>query len=176
MTQKFIVVTTFNHRGYQQYGQQMISTFMKNWPKNVELQVYAEGCTVTETGNNLTVINLEASVPELVAFKTRWRDVPKANGDVSNDPVRSKRKDSGKGFKWDAVRFAHKVYAIFHAAKHADADWLIWMDADMVCHSPIGINELNAMCDAQSVLCFLGRADKYTECGLYAVNLRTSME
>lgn len=175
MTQKFIVVTTFNHRGYQQYGQQMISTFMQNWPKDVELRVYAEGCTVAETGSNLTVVDLEASVPELVAFKARWQGVPKANGDVSNDPIRSKRRDAGKGFKWDAVRFAHKVYAIFHAAKHADADWLIWMDADMVCHSPISIDVLDSMCNSQHDLCFLGRTGKYSECGLYAVNLKTTM-
>ena len=175
MTQKFIVVTTFNNRGYQQYGRQMLSTFVKNWPKDVELQVYAEGCNVANTADNIKIIDLEACVPELVAFKTRWQGVPKANGDVSDDPVRSQRRDAGKGFKWDAVRFAHKVYAIFHAAKHSSADWLVWMDADMVCHSPMQIEFLNNMCNNKYDLCFLGRVGKYSECGLYAVNLKTQM-
>jgi hypothetical protein len=175
MPQKFIVVTTFNKQGYQQYGQRMISTFIKNWPAEVELRVYAEHCTVLETADNLTVVDLESSVPELVSFKTRWHGVPKANGDVSNDPLRSKRKDAGKGFKWDAVRFSHKVYSIFHAAKNTDADWLIWMDADMVCHGPIGLKFLTTMCPANKDICFLGREAKYTECGLYAINLKSNL-
>jgi hypothetical protein len=112
-------------------------------------------------------------VNELTAFKQCWQGVPRANGDVSADPVRSQRKDAGKGFKWDAVRFAHKVYSIFHCAKHIDTDWLIWMDADTVCHSPISVDELDGLCPADQDLCFLGRRGKYTECGLYAMNLRS---
>jgi len=172
-TNKFTVVTTFNSQGYKKYGQQMISTFMQNWPKQVELQVYAEGCVVAETGSNLKVVDLEALVPELVAFKTRWRGVPKANGDVSHDPVRRLRKDAGKGFKWDAVRFAHKVYAIFHCAKNAQTQWLIWMDADTICHSPVNTTDLERLCPDNKDLCFLGRGHKYTECGLYAMNLQS---
>jgi hypothetical protein len=112
-------------------------------------------------------------VNELTAFKQCWQGVPRANGDVSADPVRSQRKDAGKGFKWDAVRFAHKVYSIFHCAKHIDTDWLIWMDADTVCHSPISVDDLDGLCPADQDLCFLGRRGKYTECGLYAMNLRS---
>lgn len=176
MTQnKFSVVTTFNADGYQRYGSRMVETFLKNWPQHVTLQAYAENCNVTQTAPNLQVVDLLQASPELVAFKNRWRGIPKANGDVSADPVRSKRRDAGKGFKWDAVRFSHKVYAIFHAAKHTDADWLIWMDADMVCHSEMSMKFLNIMCDPYYDLCFLGRTGKYSECGLYAVNLKTHM-
>ncbi len=99
--------------------------------------------------------------------------MPKANGDVSQDPVRSKRKDAGKGFKWDAVRFAHKVYAIFHCASTARSTWLLWMDADTICHSPITIEDINTLCPAHTDLCFLGRRGKFSECGLYAMNLNS---
>jgi hypothetical protein len=170
MSGKFSVVTTFNQSGYITYGKRMIETFLKNWPSNVALVVYAEDCTVTETADNLIVRDL-GQVQELVAFKTKWRNVPKANGDVSNDPVRSLRTDSGKEFKWDAVRFAHKVYSIFDCARRSNSDWLLWMDADMVCHSPITVEKLNDLCSQD--LCFLGRRGKYTECGLYAMNLRS---
>ena len=94
-----------------------------------------------ESAPNLVVRDISI-VDNLTVFKEAWRDVPRANGDVSDDPVRSKRKDSGKGFKWDAVRFAHKVYSIFHCAKNTKTDWLLWMDADTVCHSPIGIRPI----------------------------------
>lgn len=168
----YTVCTTFNAAGYEKYGKRMIQTFLQNWPKNVELLVYAEDCSVTESAPNLKVFDLNSASPDLVSFKQRWRGVPKANGDVSQDPIRCKRKDGGKGFKWDAVRFSHKVYAIFAAAKVCSGDYLIWMDADMVCHSPISMEFLHSMLSGD--VCFLGRPGKYTECGLYAINLKTT--
>lgn len=172
---KYTVVTTFNAAGYEKYGKRMIQTFLQNWPAEVQLVVYAENCPVQESAPNLIVHDLESVSPELVRFKTQWRGVPKANGDVSADPVRSKRKDSGKGFKWDAVRFAHKVYSIFHCAANHTTDWLLWMDADMVCHSPVTVDVLDRLCPNVHDLCFLGRKGKYTECGLYAMNLKHSI-
>jgi hypothetical protein len=167
---KYTVCTTFNADGYEKYGRRMIQTFLQTWP--VDLVVYAEDCGVNEAAHNLVVRDL-ATVEELARFKGQWQGVPKANGDVSADPVRSRRKDSGKGFKWDAVRFAHKVYSIFHCAKHTDTDWLIWMDADTVCHSPIATDDLARLCPPDKDLCFLGRRGKFSECGLYAMNLRS---
>ena len=167
---KYTVITTFNADGYAKYGRRMIQTFLQNWPVN--LVVYAEGCGVNETAANLEVRDISV-INELTAFKQQWLDVPRANGDVSADPVRSQRKDAGKGFKWDAVRFAHKVYSIFHCATHIDTDWLIWVDADTVCHSPISVDDLNRLCPNNKDLCFLGRRGKYTECGLYAMNLHS---
>jgi hypothetical protein len=168
---KYTVVTTFNAEGYNSYGSRMIQTFLATWPKDVLLRVYAEGCQVPISAPNLEVLNLETASPELVAFKNTWRNVPKANGDVTADLVRSKRKDAGKGFKWHAVRFAHKVYAIFHAAHHATTDWVIWMDADMVCHSPMNIEKLSEFFPASADLCFAGRSKKFTECGLYGMRI-----
>ena len=168
---KYTVCTTFNASGYEKYGRRMIQTFLQNWPADVQLIVYAEECVVAEVAPNLTVYDLDIASPELVAFKKRWHGIPKANGDVSADPKRSSRKDAGKGFKWDAVRFAHKVYAIFHCARTVQYDWLLWMDADTICHSPITIADLEHMCPPRIDLCFLGRRHKYTECGLYAMNL-----
>lgn len=170
---KYTVVTTFHQAGYEQYGRRMIETFLKNWPAEVNLYVYAENCHVLESAPNLIVKNLHEASPDLVKFKETWKNVPKANGDVSNDPIRSRRKDSGKGFKWHAVRFAHKVYSIFACAREIDTDILIWMDADTICHSPISINDLNRMIPDNKDLCYLGRKGKYSECGLYSLNLKT---
>jgi hypothetical protein len=171
---KIAVVTTFHEKGLKDYGQTMIDSFCKNWPEEVTLHIYPELCNpAIKNHNHVTLKRLE-EVSELMAFKERWRDVPKANGDVSKDPVRSKRKDAGKGFKWHAVRFAHKVYAIFHCAQHTDADILIWMDADTICHSPVTMDDLYKMIPVGTELCYLGRKGKYSECGLYSLNLRSS--
>jgi len=165
------VVTTFHEAGLKLYGQRMINTFVDNWPTEVKLFVYPEKCNPQVPDHSRIVLTDLDSVDELTAFKNNWKGVPKANGDVSGDPIRRTRKDAGKGFKWDAVRFAHKVYSIFDCVKKCDTEWLFWMDADNVCHSPITLDKLNSFLPANSELGFLGREGKYTECGLYAMKL-----
>jgi hypothetical protein len=168
---KYSVVTTFNASGYKQYGSRMIDTFLATWPQDVQLLGYAEDVAVAQQASNLKIVNLAQASPELVEFKRIWSAVPRANGDVSADPIRGRRRDSGKGFKWNAVRFAHKVYAIFHAACTCETEWLIWMDADMVCHNPINTPILNEFFPDTAELCYAGRANKFTECGLYGMHL-----
>lgn len=171
---KIEVVTTFHEAGLKQYAQRMVDTFINNWPEEVILNIYPENCSpLIPDQSRVNVTPLE-SVKSLMDFKQQWKNVPKANGDVSNDPVRSRRKDAGKGFKWDAIRFAHKVYAIFDCAMKTDADVLFWMDADTVCHSPIALEKLESFCPMTQDLGFLGREGKYTECGLYSMNLRSN--
>jgi hypothetical protein len=171
---KYTVCTTFHAQGYNTYGSRMIDTFLQTWPREVDLIVYTENCTVTQSADNLQIRDLEQSSSELVTFKNTWRNVPRANGDISADPVRSRRRDAAKPFKWDAVRFAHKVYSIFHCAKNTTADVLIWMDADTICHSPITMQDIERLIPADKDLCFLGRKGKFSECGLYAMNLRSA--
>lgn len=170
---KIAVVTTFHQEGLKQYGQRMINTFCQNWPKEIQLHVYPENCVPQIPDAEHVVLKDLGSVRELTEFKQQWRGVPKANGDVTNDPVRSKRKDAGKGFKWNAVRFAHKVYAIFDCARSCDADVLFWMDADIVCHSPITVSTVERFCPSNIDIGYLGREGKYSECGLYSLNLRS---
>ena len=170
---KIAVVTTFHEEGLEKYAQRMINTFCDNWPAEVVLHLYPEMCNPAIRDHSHVTLKRLEEVEELMAFKNTWQGVPKANGDVSADPVRSLRKDAGKGFKWHAVRFAHKVYAIFDCAKTTDADILIWMDADTICHSPITIQDLHRIIPADSELCYLGRKGKYSECGLYSMNLRS---
>lgn len=168
---KYSVITTFHEKGLTQYGQRMIDTFCENWPKEVTLYLYPEACTPLVPDQSRVIVKNLEEVQELMNFKNKWRNVPKATGDVSNDPVRSKRKDAGKGFKWDAVRFAHKVYSIFDCAKETDSDILLWMDADTICHSPITMTRIQQLVPDTYDLCYLGRKGKYSECGLYSMNL-----
>lgn len=170
---KYTVITTFNQAGYNQYASRMIDTYVQNWPAAVKLLAYAEECPVSQFAPNLEVRDLNTSSSALMEFKQRWASVPRARGDISADPVRRQRKDWNKVFKWDAIRFSHKVYAIFHAAKTCTTPWLIWMDADMVCHTPVSEEFLDTMCPEDRDLCFLGRKGKFSECGLYAMHLGT---
>jgi hypothetical protein len=170
MSRKFAVVTTFNKAGMDLYGQKMIDSFEKNWPAEVDLYVYAEGCTPNKTRNNTYVRELMQNAG-IVKFKAKWKDVPKANG-LENPKGRV---DSHKGFKWDAIRFCHKVFAIFDCAKSLDGsgvDELIWMDADTLCHSVMPNDFLDKFIPHNSHICYFSREPKWPECGFYSMKLK----
>ena len=167
---KYAVVTTFHKAGYDLYGKRMIQTFLLNWPKEVDLYVYYQDVTCDEFAPNLIYRDLN-SVKELTEFKNKWRNDPKATGWTDDSTRRHDDKKKKVGFKWDAIRFAHKVYSIFDCVRNCDADILFWMDADMVCHSPISINFISRMAPSSIDIGYLGRRGKYSECGLYSLNL-----
>ena len=83
--QTITVVTTFNKKGLDTYAQKMLDSFADNWPREIKLYAYAEDCTPKISSPNIIIKDLHQASPELVAFKNKWRDVPKANGDVSQD-------------------------------------------------------------------------------------------
>jgi len=169
---KYAVVTTFNQAGYDKYASRMIDTFLKSWPSAVDLYVYTEDCTITQSASNLHVRDLHALSPEIVAFKQRWGPDPRARGEVATGPADKKGKAPGIGFRWDAIRFSHKAYSVFHAAANCKTDVLFWMDADMICHTSLSEAFLLLQMPSDVGLAYLGRERKFSECGLYAMNLR----
>jgi hypothetical protein len=172
MIMNISVVTTFNLSGHKLYGKKMIQSFLDHWPRSVKLHVFAEGFVIPSE-KHLEVLDLHEACPELVAFKQRWSSVPWACGDISDHPVLRHRRDQKKNFKWDAVRFSNKVYAMHKCSEITDSDYLLWMDGDMVCHSDITEAELEALLPSSADICFLGRGQNYTECGLYGLNLKS---
>ena len=171
--QTISIVTTFHKGGLDSYAQTMLDSFAKQWPKEIKLYAYAEDCTPVVNAENIVVKDLHASSPELVAFKNKWRNVPKANGIPPEDIKARRPRDWHKEFKWHAIRFAHKVYSIFACAKECNTDKLMWMDADMVCHSPIDMKRIHEILLPAYDICYVGRDNKWPECGLYSVNLKS---
>jgi len=166
------VVTTFHQPGLEQYGQRFIDSFCEKVDPRIKLNVYAEKCIpVNPDENRVTIYDADATLPDLQKFKNEWGQVPKANGKCPW-PERRPR-DNHKEFKWDAVRFANKVYAVFHEAKKDDTDILVWMDADTYVHSPITYGEFRLLVPATAWLHYLGRNKKWPECGFYGLTLRS---
>jgi hypothetical protein len=170
---KYTVITTFHPAGMELYGQRMIDTFEQHWPDSVELVVYAENCVPRTTKSNVRVVNLLDLCPELVEFKHRHANNPRAHGQILPDgsgPIKD------NSFKWDAVRFSHKVFSVIHACENIDSDWIIWLDADSKTFQKIPEDFLASVCDDSAMVCYLGRREKYhSECGWVAYNRRHSM-
>lgn len=175
MSKLITVVTTFHLEGMEKYGQRFIDSFAARVNKNIKLIVYAEGCTpVNPDPGQIAIQDAQATLPKLNAFKQQWKDVPKANGNISADPVRSRRKDSNKPFKWDAIRFANKVYAVFDACAKREGDWIVWMDADTFVHSDWSLEQFKELLPNNAYITYVGRgkgSQTWPECGFYGLNM-----
>lgn len=167
-----IVVTTFHQAGLEKYGQRFLDSFAANVDKQIKMVVYAEDCVpVNPDQTQITILDANKELPDLQAFKTKWKNVPKANG-ICPWPERRPR-DHHKKFKWDAVRFANKVYAVLDACKK-NKDWVVWMDADTYVHSPWSYDEFKELLPNTSWVTYVGRgkgSQTWPECGFYGLNL-----
>lgn len=167
------VVTTFHKPGLDLYGQRFLDSFAKRVDKKIKLLVYAEACDpVNPDPAQITILNAVDALPKLVAFKERWKDNPKANG-IPPDEIKKRRpRDWDKKFKWDAIRFANKTYAVFDAFENNN-DWIVWMDADSYIHSDWSYNDFVALLPESSYITYVGRgkgSQTWPECGFYGMN------
>lgn len=167
---KYQLTTTMHSAGYELYGKNMIDSFLKNWPSDQTLVVYTEGFNLSkehQIDKRIIGRDLLKSSPECVNFKTRHRDNPRANGYV--EPTRR-----DPDFKFDAVRFCHKVFALYHAVtnRESNIDSIVWIDADTVTHAtvPNDFLEKHFPLNPDIGIYYLGRTQQYTECGWVVYN------
>ena len=170
------VLTTFHRDGMKKYGQRFIDSFAKNVDKKIKLLVYAEKCVpINPDPQQIEIIDVDTSLPKLSDFKEKWKDDPKANGIPPNE-IKRRRRDWEKTFKWDAVRFSHKVYAVFDACERNSKDWVVWIDADTFFHSTWSYDEFSNLLPNRTWLTFVGRGKdrrSWPECGFYGMNMNS---
>lgn len=176
---RFAVVTTCHAAGYQAYGQTMVETFLEHWPHEVPLMLYHEGFEPPSATGRIEAYDLAEASPELVAFKARHKDNPRADGEwrprqrlrIGALSIALPWRVRQASYRWDAVRFAHKSFAVFDAARRTDADALIWIDADTRFFADVDRAELAALMPPANVAACL-RRPKNSECGFVVYNLR----
>lgn len=80
---------------------------------------------------------------------------------------------STANYRFDAVRFAHKVAAIDLAANASNreaVDVLIWIDADCITHSVVDLAWLEGLI-GEAHFAYLRRKAKYPECGFMMMRI-----
>ena len=173
------VLTTFHKEGYDLYGKRFLESWCDKVDNKIALMVYAENCAPPVNEDHYFLYFSETELTKLNEFKQRWKDDPKANG-IPPDDIKARRpRDWHKKFKWDAVRFANKTYAVFEAArrwqKMRDGEWLCWLDADTYVHSPLTHEQLSELLPADKWLTYVGRgkgSQTWPECGFYGMNIK----
>lgn len=147
---KYHVVSTMNEAGWKQHGKRMAESFVRRWPDSANLTIYAEGFEVDVPG-----IEVRTLPPWIDAFKARYRAVPKYNGNIMG------RYD----FRFDLVKFAHKVAALTDFGLSVDNGVMIWLDADTFFHSDVTEEFLDGLFPEPAYIAWLDRRDSFPETG-----------
>ena len=168
MNNNYIFVTTFNNDGYKLYGKKMLDAFLKYWPENQHIIVYIEDVELDKQleSNARIIIKDLLAISELVDFKSRHKNNPAANGYMPDNK-------SSKNFLFDAVRFSHKIFALYDAVTNNPTSNIIWLDADTITHSLVPADFLETTFPpANYGVAYLGRTRQYSECGwvIYYMN------
>lgn len=174
MPEQILFVTSFNQKGFDIYGQKMVSTFCQAGVGR--LLVYMEdgrpklpkGCE----WRNLT------RTCHFTQFEARWRDDPRAHGNVPHESWRDRERKIGHSFRTDAWKFFRKTFAIRDAAiKHRNQyEYLIWMDGDTFTTSKPPETWWNDVVLRGADVVYLGREGYHSECGFVAFKLATTIK
>jgi hypothetical protein len=147
----FAAITTCNREQWSEYGRAMATTFVRHWSEEIGLTVYTEGFSGKPNGR-VRFVDLDQAAPWLGPWKAER--TPDQRGMTPN----------GYRYRWDAVKFSHKIAAI-GAAVSLPCDVLIWLDADVVSHAPVTIDWLDSLFPADADVAWLDRERYYPECG-----------
>lgn len=196
-----IAVTTFNHSGYEKYGRRMLDTFEKFWPDDIRLIVVSEDSLDIKPSTKITFHDYGALVPEGNHFKAKFTRFSQAHGimnaynmpdarhmmglpsqqgdpvvDVFTTPdglqVTPKLLPAYYDYRFDAIRFSHKVFSIYGVSREYDADHLFWIDGDTYTHAPVDQRFFDETDPGDGYMSYLGRDEAYSECGFLVFNQR----
>src|SRR5574341_1974770 len=150
------LATTFTQRGYELHGKNFLDGFRRHWPKSATLYLYPEGFSLPSE-DNIVVRELHAACPELVSFKARHQGNPGAHGRYGNRYV----------FQMDAIKWAHRIFALKAAMDAFAGDVLINIDADIVTFRDVPEAFL-ADFVADAHIAYMPRKQMYSECSFVA--------
>lgn len=155
-------VTTFAVDGYYEYGKRLIESLDRFLPADVQILVYLEAILPLPSSSRIHAINMLRACPDMIDFKTRHSTEPRANGIV----------EDVNDYRFNAVKFCHKVFALTHAARTVSADVLYWIDADSVMFRSASHAFLDGLLPDGAYTSYLGRRNMHSECGFMAFDLR----
>jgi hypothetical protein len=163
---KFSVVTTFNKKGFDAFGKEMIISFDKFWSKDIALNVYYEDMNLPdiETSNRIFFSSFNEEVKKWYKFQSNFflRELNKPDSPINSF------------YKYSAIKFAHKIYAIEKQLEKNFSEYLIWLDSDVITFKKIENSFIDTLVDNNSYLTFLGRehVNFHSEAGFLIFNTK----
>lgn len=151
------VITSFNQRYYDLIGRDSVASWLRHWPADMRLTCYVEDFEMP-TNPRINIVG--------------WKELSGDFFDLQRDfPDTS------------IVKFAKKGYSLIHALYHSTADWVLWLDADVITQKDINHAVLDEILPVDCLATYMGvtyQQDKQgrtgdwlvPETGIFAINLR----
>ncbi len=179
----------------------MIDTFVEYWPDDVRLMVVSEDPLDIKSSGKITFYDYSTLVPEGDHFKAKFNRFSQAQGLMNAYDIPEARKSFGRplqegeylgdlyttpdginvtprllpayyDYRFDAIRFSHKVFSIYGISREFDVDLLYWIDGDTYTHAPIDQRFFDETDPGDGYMSYLGRDEAYSECGFLVFNQR----
>ena len=150
------VITSFNQLYYDLIGRDSVDSFLEHWPQELSLTCYVEQFRMPA----------HARVHQI--------DFSQLDPDYEQYQLDTTLNQSMK-------KFAKKAYSFMHAMHHSTAEWIIWLDADVITVQTLPIELLQRVLRSQDLTMYMGvtyHTDKggnpgtwlVPETGVFAVN------
>ncbi len=158
----YTAITTFNSKKHP-FAIEMLNSYLANWPDEIKLIAFIENAELLESKkfkHKLIIKDYHNEIPEYKNFCEKFLH----------------KKKYTDNFKFNAFRFAYKVYAIKKSLEYNDTKYLIWLDSDIKTHKKIPISFFKQLTSDSSYLSYLGREHikikelNYSECGFLIFN------
>jgi len=151
------VITSFNQLYYDLIGKDCVSSFLEHWPTDLELTCYVEGFELPEHD------------------RIQQIDFSQLDTDYTQYQLDTSLNQSMK-------KFAKKAYSFMHAMHHSTAEWIVWLDADVITVQDLPIELLQRVLRPDHLSMYMGvtyftdKSGKISgnwlvpETGIFAVN------
>jgi hypothetical protein len=113
------VVTTLHKDGYDLYGKDFVKTWETFFPKDWEIEYYAENHN-PEFGPRINVLDFNTTCPE-------WNDFYNYVKTQTDNIVDKKQINRYK----KALRWSFKMFTLLHALETTTTRYVLWIDADV---------------------------------------------
>lgn len=134
-------ITTFSDDHINLYGKRFVEEFVKN--SEIPLVVYAENFTKKDLPNNYSLFEFTEVIPEHLEFRNH---IYKLSTDLGN--IKSIRRLA------KALRWSYKSFTIIHALKNIEADYILWLDGDVVTKSTVTHEHIKNLCNNKLLMAY----------------------
>ena len=141
------VVTTCNLDGWNQHGRRMAESFLDRW--QMPLTVYAE--------------DFDPDLPVDVRRLPDWQTELKARH--KSTAAYTGRRKGHYDFRFDLVKFSHKIAALTDFGLSIDSGVMIWLDADTYTHADVDEKWLDSLFPEPAYIAWLDRKGSTLETG-----------
>lgn len=172
---KYLTITTFPNKEWYDYLNVGTMAFLRHWPSEVPLLIKIFKDDLTEVVNK----SLENLIQNIGGDKI-GREIHIETGSTKEEIdfyARHKDYKNNGDYRTNYIGFSYKIFSLYQAylyAKQVKAEYIIWLDADIVTKSDITIEDLDKWTNDADVA-YLGREDwDHSECGFVAYKTETA--